>query len=234
MNKTRLLIVEDDETLSQLLAAHLSNRGYDVTLASRGREGLQLATAARPDLVILDIMMPDMDGWTVAARLREVSDVPIIMLTALSDRDEVVRGLRAGADDYVTKPFDAEELDLRIQAVLRRVASAAAQDDVYDDGVLAVDLPRRLVLRRGKAVHLTPTEFGVLAHLVRNRGRVVGHDELIASAWGDTYAADSAVLAVYIRHLREKLEEDPSAPVYVQTEWGTGYLFVPRTEGQEP
>jgi two-component system KDP operon response regulator KdpE len=222
----KLLIIEDDATLARAVAIGLGLRGYDVRTAGDGPTGLQLAAEWEPDLVILDIMMPGMDGWEVCRRLRETSDTPVIMLTAKGLQEHVIRGLTLGADDYVKKPFDLRELELRVEAVLRRPRPREAEESaVFDDGRLRIDLERRLVLRGGEPVHLTPTEFRLLACLVRGRGRPVAHQELLRVAWGPGYVEETANLAVYIRYLREKLEETPGSPRYICTEWGVGYRF---------
>ncbi len=221
-----LLIIEDDITLSRLLASHLQSLGYTALTAASGPEGLRLAQEAKPDLVILDVMMPTMDGWEVCRRLRAASDVPILMLTAKGAQEDVIQGLELGADDYIKKPFDLRELELRIEAILRRGGSARGDETgVYDDGVLRIDLERRFVTRQGQPVHLTPTEFRLLAYLLRRRGRVVPHVELLTEVWGPEYAEDTANLSVYVRYLREKLEEVPGEPRYICTEWGVGYRF---------
>jgi len=222
----KLLIIEDDATLSQTLAASLSYHGHEVRTAADGVAGLQAAADWTPDLIILDIMMPGMDGWEVCRRLRETSDTPVIMLTARGTQDDVIQGLSTGADDYVKKPFDLRELELRIEAVLRRSQSGAdGASTLFDDGWLMIDPDRRVVLRGGMQVHLTPTEFRLLSYLVQCRGRPVPHNELLREVWGPGYAEETANLAVYIRYLREKLEETPANPRYICTEWGMGYRF---------
>jgi DNA-binding response OmpR family regulator len=222
----KLLIIEDDATLARLLARHLQGSGHEVVLANDGPEGLHLAYETHPHLVILDIMMPGMDGWKVCQRLREMADVPILILTAKGDQDDVIRGLQLGADDYVTKPFDLKELQLRIEVILRRARSdQAGPTDLYDDKTLLVDVARRLVLRCGQPVHLTPTEFRLLSYLIRHRDRTVPHAEILREVWGPQYSEDTANLSVYIRYLREKIEQEPGSPDYVITEWGVGYRF---------
>lgn len=227
----KILIIEDDTALNALLADQLSEQGHEVLSATDGQQGLVLALEESPDLVILDIMMPGLDGWTVCRRLRETSNVPIIILTARVMQTDVIQGLELGADDYLTKPFDMRELELRIQAVARRAQPAQPVSGLlFDDGRLRIDLRRRLVLRAGQAVHLTPTEFRLLSHLVQQRGRVVSHEELLRGAWGPEYATETAILSVYVRYLRQKLEENPSDPQYIKTVWGEGYRFAAETE----
>ena len=231
----KLLLIEDDAILARATAAGLGRRGYEVQTAADGPAGLTLAAAWAPDLVILDVMMPGMDGWEVCRRLRErddtMADTPVIMLTARGTQADVIRGLTLGADDYIKKPFAMEELALRVEAVLRRARARDADadadaDGAFDDGRLRIDVERRVVQRDGRPVHLTPTEFRLLACLMRQRGRFVTHAELLREVWGPGYADETANLAVYIRYLREKLEETPAAPRYICTEWGIGYRFT--------
>jgi two-component system KDP operon response regulator KdpE len=230
----KLLIIEDDLTLNSLLAAYLGKRGYDILSAMDGEEALRLAEEGQPDLVILDIMMPGTDGWETCRRLRQTSQVPVLILTAKVSQDDVLRGLQLGADDYVKKPFDLRELELRIQAILRRAgAPQAGPAASYDDGRLHVDMERRLVLLDHQPVHLTPTEFRLLSYLVQHRGRAVPHMELLCEVWGPEYADDTAILSVYIRYLREKLEDKPGQPRYIRTEWGVGYRFVGLSGGSQ-
>ena len=212
-----------------MLKAQLERKNHRVVVASSGREGLQKAYQARPDLIILDIMMPGMDGWEVCHRLRELSDVPIIMLTARNMKGDVVKGLESGADDYMTKPFSATELEARIQAVLRRSGNAngygKSRSSFYSNGYLTIDFDRRIVKVRGESVDLTPTEFKLLSCLVRNEGRVLPHRYLLTEVWGPEYADEVDYVKLYIRYLRLKIEENPSDPIYIQTESGVGYRF---------
>jgi DNA-binding response OmpR family regulator len=224
-----ILVVDDDQDLRQMLKAQLERKDYHVVLASSGREGLQKAYQVRPDLIILDIMMPGMDGWEVCRRLRELSGVPIIMLTARNMKGDVVKGLEAGADDYLTKPFSAAELNARIQAVLRRSSTldgtTSSRSSFYSNGHLSVDFERRIVRVRGQRVDLTPTEFKLLSCLIRNEGRVLPHRYLLTEVWGPEYADDLDYVKLYIRYLRLKIEDNPSDPTYILTEWGIGYRF---------
>jgi two-component system KDP operon response regulator KdpE len=228
VNQT-ILVIDDDPDLTDMMEAQLKRKQYHVVTASSGREGLQKAYQFRPDLVLLDIMMPGMDGWEVCRRLRELSNVPIIMLTARSMKGDVVKGLEAGADDYVAKPFSAAELDARIQAVLRRSSStgghSSSRSSFYSNGHLSIDFDRRIVTVRGERVDLTPTEFKLLSCLVRNEGRVLPHRYLLTEVWGPEYADDVDYVKLYIRYLRLKIEDDPSDPAYILTEWGIGYRF---------
>jgi two-component system KDP operon response regulator KdpE len=224
-----ILVIDDDPDLRLMLKAQLERRKHRVVVASSGRDGLQKAYQARPDLVILDIMMPGMDGWEVCRRLRELSSVPIIMLTARNMQGDVVKGLESGADDYLVKPFSAAELDARIQAVLRRSGSrdgaGISRTSFYSNGYLTIDFDRRIVKVENTSIDLTPTEFKLLSCLVRNEGRVLPHRYLLTEVWGPEYADEVDYVKLYIRYLRLKLEEDPSDPIYIQTEWGIGYRF---------
>jgi DNA-binding response OmpR family regulator len=227
----KLLLIEDDAILARTVTTGLLRRGYEVRTTADGPAGLALAATWAPDLVILDVMMPGMDGWEVCRRLRERDDTPVIMLTAKGTQADVIQGLTLGADDYIKKPFDIEELALRAEAVLRRARARETNVDadagaIFDDGRLRIDLERRVVQRDGRPVHLTPTEFRLLACLMRQHGRFVTHGELLREVWGPGYADETANLAVYIRYLREKLEETPASPQYICTEWGIGYRFT--------
>ncbi len=222
----KILIIEDDPTLRAAVVEFLQRHGYETLAAEGGQSGLRMAQERLPDLVVLDIMMPGMDGWEVCRQLRATSSVPILMLTARTAQDDIIRGLELGADDYVEKPCSLKELDLRIRAILRRGRGEADDAHIYDDGRLKIDLERHVVLCDGAPVHLTPTEFRLLGCLVQHRDRAVTHTELLAAAWGPEYIDDKASLSVYIRYLREKLEETPARPRYLHTVWGTGYRFT--------
>jgi len=223
----KVLIIDDDVTLTTVIQLRLEQEGYEVIIANSGVEGLRQAYDAHPDLVILDIMMPGLDGWETCQRLREISDVPIIMLTAKDGEMDMVRGLELGADGYISKPFSTKELLARIQALLRRtrLPSSPTRPAVYTDGDLVVDFAKHRVTVRGKRVNLTPTEFRLLSCLVRNAGRVIPHEALLAQVWGPEYIGEIQYLKLYIRYLRQKIEEDPSKPQYILTEWGIGYYF---------
>lgn len=225
----KILVIDDNEALALMLQIQLEHRGYEVVTALSGIEGLQAAYEAQPALIILDIMMPDIDGWEVCRRLRGFSNVPIIMLTVRAANGDVVRGLQSGADDYVTKPFDEGELDARIRAVLRRYDAKQSGDDsssvTFDDGYLRIDLERRMVTVGGEAVDLTPTEFDLLSCLVQYEGRVVTHQHIMTEVWGPQYVNRTDYVKLYIRYLRSKIEQDASEPYYIRTEWGQGYYF---------
>ena len=226
----KILVIEDDETLNRLLTAFFRTRDYEVLSAAGGEEGLRVAMREGPDLVLLDVMMAVMDGWEVCRRLRAVSQVSIIILTAKTMPHDVIHGLSLGADDYIRKPFNLQELSLRVEAVLRRQRTDGAGPMIYDDGTLMVDHDRRLVVLQGLPVHTTPTEFRLLSTLVQHAGRTVPHGELLTEVWGKEYAEDTAILSVYIRYLRQKLETQPASPQYIVTEWGVGYRFDPSVE----
>jgi len=230
MSKSRILVVDDDDKLTHLLQLFLSRNGFDVSVANSGQEGLKLAYQVHPDLIILDVMMPGMDGMVTCERLREVSDVPIVMLTAKGTEQDIVGGLEKGADDYIVKPFRVAELLARIKAVLRRAQNKSDIDEtgVYADGDLMINFSRRQVIVRGQEVNLTPTEYDLLTCLVRNAGRVIPRELLLAQVWGDEFVEATQYLKLYIRYLRQKIEKDPSNPEYILTEWGVGYRFEGR------
>ncbi len=225
MQKT-ILIIDDDPGLVKLLRLGLEKDGFQVITASSGEEGLRKAYHSRPNLVILDIMMPGMDGWLTCRRLRYISETPIIMLTAKTGETDLLKGLSIGADDYLKKPCSLEELKARIHAVLRRTRASEVWREAYDDGALHIDLKNSIVRRQGKTIHLTPTETRLLMCLVSYQGQVVPHEELLTSAWGPEYSEEESYLSVYIRYLRQKIEEDPSKPQYIRTRWGLGYYFA--------
>ncbi len=225
----KILIVEDDIAIASLMQLQLENRGYQVRHAKDGAEGLREAYAWQPDLVVLDIMMPDMDGWTVCERLRELSDVPIIFVTAVGKESDIVRGLEMGADDYLVKPFSPRELVARIQAVLRRHTRSrdtSIEPRVYENGPLSVNLETREVKLNGKQVDLTPIEFKLLSTLIRNEDKVLTHRYLLSQVWGPAYEQERQYLKLYVWYLRQKIEEDPSHPRLILTERGVGYRLV--------
>ncbi|HEC33804.1 MAG TPA: response regulator transcription factor [Chloroflexi bacterium] len=224
----KILVIDDDPGLLTLLRLGLEREGFRVVTAGSGKEGLRRAYDTRPDVIVLDVMMPGMDGWTTCQRLRHVCDTPIIMLTAKAGRTDILRGLSLGADDYLTKPCSFDELKARIRTVLRRAGSGSSNTwrATYDDGNLRVDLTNGTVARGGEPVHLTPTESRLLMYLVSQKGRIVPHRELLVSVWGPEYADEVGYLSVYIRYLRRKIEDDPSNPRYIRTRWGMGYQFA--------
>lgn len=227
----RILILEDDSDLLVLLTEYFCAAGYEIISAQTGEDALLLAEAQQPDLAILDVMVPGMDGWEVLRRLRARSPIPALFLTGKATQEDVVQGLLLGADDYVKKPFDLRELELRVAAIARRSPPAAVPDpDLYDDGNLRIDLKRRTAAVCGKPVRLTPTEYRLLAYLLRHADRAVSHAELLREVWGPAYVDDVANLQVYVRYLREKIEQNPKQPRYIATAWGAGYQFKPATE----
>ncbi len=224
-----ILLIDDDLNLHSMLTRKLEPSGYRVLTAADGREGLRMAYENHPDLVILDVMMPEIDGFEVCTRLRDMTDVPILMLTAKSSEQDLVRGFEAGADDYLTKPYSLRELEVRIRALLRRYTSWGGKpSSSYNDGTLRIDLNQEQVYRKGEQVHLTPTEFRLLSTLALNPGRVIPHTKLLAEVWGDGYTDAMSSLSLYVRYLREKLESDPKNPRYIRNRWGVGYWFAPQ------
>jgi two-component system KDP operon response regulator KdpE len=225
----KILVIDDEETTVQLIAILLERRGYEVIKAFRADEGLRKAYRSQPDLVLLDIMMPDMDGWDVCKRLREMSDVPIIFLTARGETRDVVRGLEMGADDYVLKPYDNDELVARVRAHLRRSPRPNMSEElVFNNGEFRINFMNREVRVRNEVKHLTPKEFNLLGVLVRSAGRVVTRNELVTEAWGEEYGDAIDSLKLYIHYLRQKLEVDPNHPEYILTLRGVGYRFIDR------
>jgi DNA-binding response OmpR family regulator len=224
MPKT-ILVIDDDPDLLRMVDFVLAREGYHVITAASGEEGLKQAYAHHPDLIILDIMMPHMDGWQLCSRLRHISDTPIIILTAKTTKVDLQRGFALGADDYLTKPCDFGELKARLKARLRR-SELSPTLDVYDDGSLRIDLTTSTVSRNGHEVYLTPTEQRLLFYLVHQRGRVISHEQLIYHVWGDNREKDTRSLNVYIHYLRRKIERNPREPEYLCTSWGRGYYFA--------
>lgn len=224
-----VLLVDDDETTLRVLELLLTRRGFEVVKAQTAEDGLRKAYRFQPDIVLLDVNMPTMDGYEMCRRLREMSDVPIIFLTAYHSTEDVVQGLELGADDYIPKPWDNDELIARIKAHLRRAPRAASSEElVFDDGDFRVNFLNREVYVRDQPRHLTPKEFNLLGILVRNAGRVVTRDDLVRQAWGEEYGDAIDSLKLYIHYLRQKLEIDPDHPAYIITSRGVGYRFMTR------
>lgn len=225
-NKRKLLIIEDDADLVKALELYFS-ASYEVVTAANGLEGLQALYNERPDIVLLDIAMPKMDGWEVCRRIRELSDVPIVILTARVQEDERVRGLRLGADDYVVKPFSLKELEARLEAVLRRAQAKPIKEGViFTNGELVIDADRMTVTRQGRSLDLTPTELRLLFLLAENEGRVLTHRQILEKIWGSEYGDEVDYVKLFIYRLRRKLEADPEHPRYILSERGIGYRFV--------
>jgi two-component system, OmpR family, KDP operon response regulator KdpE len=225
--RPKVLVCDDEQQILRALRVILRDAGFEALPASTAEEALDVAAVNRPDAAIIDLVLPDGDGIELCRRLREWSDMPLIVLSAVGDEDAKVRALAAGADDYVTKPFGPRELVARLEANLRRTAPDAEEAVISADG-LEVDLARHTVHRDGEEIHLTPTEFGLLAQLARNRGRLMTHRELLISVWGSGYGEDTQVLRAHIANLRRKIEhdDDPARPRYIRTDPGVGYRFV--------
>jgi two-component system KDP operon response regulator KdpE len=225
----RILVVDDSQETTWLLQRALREEGYEVQVAHNGVDGLRLAYNFRPDLVLLDVMMPDMDGWTMLRRFRDFSETPVIMLTAVGDEKSLVHGLDSGADDYVTKPYGIQELKARIRAVLRRKGLTPSGDSPllrFDDGNLVIDPSAQQVHVGGKEVALTPTEYKLLLCLACNAGRVLTSEQILENVWGPGYEDSADNVKLYIWYLRRKIEADPGDPQYVLTKRGTGYYMA--------
>jgi two-component system, OmpR family, KDP operon response regulator KdpE len=226
---TTVLVVDDEPQILRALRINLTARGYEVHTAADGQEALRVAAQAKPDVIVLDLGLPDMDGATVIEGLRGWTTVPILVLSARTDSGDKVSALDAGADDYVTKPFGMDELLARLRAAVRRASVAVpnGEDPVVATDSFTVDLAAKKVLRDGAEVHLTPTEWGLLEILVRNKGKLVAQKQLLQEVWGPKYATETHYLRVYFAQLRRKLERQPSRPRHLVTEPGMGYRFEP-------
>jgi two-component system KDP operon response regulator KdpE len=220
-----ILLIDDDKTLLELLSNHLETAGYHPLLADDGPSGLRVAAQAQPDLVVLDVMMPGMDGWEVCRRLREKSSLPIIMLTAKGEEIDKLRGFRLGVDDYVTKPFSFAELTARVGAVLARAAHAPASPHRVTSGNLSIDFEQHRITVAGQVISLTPTEYRLLEILARHAHRTVPTDQLLADVWGPEYSGEAEHVKHYIWALRKKVEADPGDPKHIISERGFGYRF---------
>lgn len=227
-NRYKILAVDDEQRMVRFIQLNLEQDGFQVITAYNGKEALEQVRTQLPDLILLDIMMPDLNGFEVLRKIREVSTVPVIMLTAKGEEDDRIQGLELGADDYITKPFSPRELVSRIRAVLRRTKTF--QEDQVDrvevDDRLTIDFSRREVWVEGEKVDLRPTEYRLLYHLVQNAGWVNTHEQLLSKVWGFEYQDEPHYVRLYVNYLRKKLEEDPSNPKYILTERGVGYRFV--------
>ena len=224
----KILIVDDEERMLRFIRLNLEHDGFQVIEAVKGHEALDKMRTGMPDLILLDVMLPDLDGFEVLKMIREISTTPIIMLTAKGEEDDRVKGLELGADDYVTKPFSPRELVSRVKAVLRRVESDATDtnDVIQVDDRLKIDFNRREIWVEGDLVKLRPTEYRLLYHLVQNAGWVLTYDQILSRVWGYEYRDEPHYVRLYINYLRQKLEKDPSEPIYILTERGVGYRFV--------
>ncbi len=229
---TRILVVDDEPRYQRLLEANLRTDGYDVVTASNGLEAINSFSTQPIDLILLDIMMPELDGFETCQRIREYSSVPIIMLTAKGDEKDRVRGLDLGADDYLTKPFSATELLARVRAVLRRaqVSTDGSQTRYFTHGDIRIDFARAEVWRDGELISLSATEYRLLLQFVHKVGKIISAEDLLSSIWGAEYRKEKEILWVSIARLRQKLEKEPHAPKHIVTRTGLGYLMPPIEE----
>lgn len=234
-NGLRVLVVEDDPTVAHVINGYLARAGFHPVVASDGVTGLELASQTTPDLIVLDVVLPGLDGIRLCRELRVRSQVPVIMLTSLSDEEDRLRGLEVGADDYLTKPFSPRELVLRVRSVLRRTNAMPpdSSGSVLRAGDLVVDEAARVVTKGGRELTLKNKEFELLAFLLANPGRVFRRDELMRAVWSHDFG-DASTVTVHVRRLREKIEHDPSHPKLLMTVWGVGYRFDPPGPADAP
>jgi len=233
----RILVVDDEERMVRFIRLNLEHDGFIVVEAYTGQGAMDRLRQTLPDLVLLDVMLPDLDGFEVLRLIRENLDIPVIMLTAKGEEDDRVQGLELGADDYVTKPFSPRELVSRVRAVLRRTDTARTSSSglIHVDDRLKIDFDRREVWVEDQLIKLRPTEYRLLYHLVQNAGWVVTHDQILAKVWGYEYRDEPHYVRLYVNYLRQKLEVDPSKPKYILTERGVGYRFIDfRREADQP
>jgi DNA-binding response OmpR family regulator len=223
-----ILVVDDEERMARFIRLNLEHDGFQVIEAFKGMQAISALRDKMPDVVILDVMLPDMDGFEVLQLIRETSSIPVIMLTARGDEDDRVRGLELGADDYVTKPFSPRELVSRVRAVLRRTESGGDSGEgiLSVDDRLKIDFGRREIKLDGELIKLRPTEYRLLYHLVQNAGWVLTYDQILSKVWGYEYRDEPHYVRLYVNYLRQKLEKDPANPIYILTERGVGYRFV--------
>lgn len=223
----KVLLIDDDADLLQLAGLIFKKAGAQIFTARDGLEGMSKLFGHQPNLIVLDVMMPGINGFEVCGRIRQISAAPIIMLTALNHEQEMLRGLEAGADDFLSKPFNADILLARAKTVLRRSEQINAQNHAveYNDGYLNIDFERRHILIKGKRIKLTPIEFRLLVHLTRNTGKVLTFQQILTNVWGSAYQGSVDYVHVYISHLRNKIEENTRSPRYIQTVHGVGYIF---------
>lgn len=228
MNRTTILVVDDEPKIVRFVKTALSLASYEVFTAGTGQLALKLCESEKPDLVILDLGLPDIDGFEVLREIRAYSTIPIIILTARDDEKDKVRGLELGADDYLTKPFGIRELEARLQAVLRRLSWSPQPNDLTEYVLhdLHIDFRRHQVRVKGQEIHLTPTEYDLLRVLIQHSGQVLLHSDLLGKVWGEEYRNDLAILRVNVSRLRQKLEEDPRQPRYILTVPGVGYTLA--------
>ena len=225
MKSQKVLVVDDEPKVVKLLTINLRANDFEVAIAGTGEQAVSLAAEEGPDLIVLDLMLPDLDGFEVCRRIREFSDVPIIMLTARAREADKLAGFRMGIDDYITKPFSVKELLARVQAVLRRAKGESHGPAIVELGRVRVDLGTRRAYVDGKLVPLTPTEFKLLSHLIGSRGKVLLHSNLLATVWGPEYVESIDYLRVYVSHLRRKLGDNPDDPLVIRTVPGVGYYI---------
>jgi len=226
----KVLIIEDDREMNRLLQLDLERNGYEATIATNGLDGLRMFHELRPNLVVLDVALPMMDGLTVCQRIRELSNVPILMMTAHAvSEEEIAKGLNLGADEYMIKPIRNIEFHARVKALLRRAQNTDSEGEqpiTYADDYLTVDVDARRVWVAGQEIRLTPTEFKLLSTFVRHRGQVLTFQQLLEQVWGFEYQTEHHYPRIYVSHLRRKIEPDPAAPTYIQNEYGVGYRFT--------
>jgi len=231
----KILLIDDDVEFSKLTQMWLQNAGYEVLTADDGVEGMRRVYSSRPNLVLVDGIIPKMDGWEICRRIRDMSDIPVLMVTVKNQKSDRLKGFGLGADDYITKPVDFSELVARVQAVLRRVGVDNPEDErsSFHNGEIEIEWRSRQVWVRGERVKLSPTEFRILACLVKNRGWIVTHDQLLEKGWGPNYIGDKSFVKLYIRYLRRKIEANPQKPRLILTERGVGYHFNVKDEESE-
>jgi len=231
----KVLIIDDDTNYSKLAQMWLQKAGYEVLIARDGTEGMRSVFSSRPNLVILDIMMPKMDGWEICRRIREMSDIPVLFVSIKAEKSDRIKGFGFGADDFIPKPVEFSELVARVQAVLRRTATDAPSEEQssFRNGEVEVEWKSRQVYVRGVQVKLSPTEFRILSCLIKNRGWIVTHEQLLEKGWGPNYIGDKSFVKLYIRYLRQKVEADPRNPQLILTERGVGYRFCFESDKSE-
>ena len=230
--KGKILVVDDDTEFLELTRTWLQNGGYEVVTAGDGLSGLRHVYSSRPNLVLLDANMPGVDGWDVCRRIRDICETPVIMVTVNGRTSDILRGFGLGIDDYITKPVNFPELVARVGAILRRSRQddATEEPSTFHEGALEVDWKSHQVYLEGHRVKLSPTEFRLLSCLIKNRGWIVTHEQLLEKAWGPNYIGDRSFVKLYIRYLRKKLERDPAHPKFILTERGVGYRFAINTK----
>jgi two-component system KDP operon response regulator KdpE len=230
--REKILLIEDDIEFLNLTRTWLHNAGYEVFTAGDGVEGMRRIYSSRPDIVVLDANIPKMDGWEVCRRIRDMSDIPVLMVTVNSQKSDKLKGFTMGADDYLPKPVDFHELIARVQAILRRTRTNTRDNkpSTFNNGDIEVDWGSRQVWVRGERVKLSPTEFKIMSCLIKSRGWIVTHEQLLEKAWGPNYIGDKSFVKLYIRYLRQKIEQDPHNPQIIMTERGVGYYFAMQNE----